>query len=244
MLDIPQGVHYDSVCVVAASIPISFYLIRSPSNTLYLRELGVDTLITVPQGNYTARSFATTLSALLTSNSPNLWTYTMSLNLTIAKYTYTVSGNGLDQPSIVLSSHLADQTGFDLVSTNTFVANTILSTDVINFVSTNTFYIHSNIVQGQSSVLQEIYSNNTVPFSYATWICPSVELYSKRMSTNVNNVYDFSVTDEHGNVIELNGQNVALTLSLYRKRDISEMFKNLLQGISKMLGIANSNSNE
>lgn len=228
-LDLPDGSNFDSVVVLSMSLPLSYYLIRSPYNTLTLKEAGVSVLITVVPGNYDARTFATALSSLLNQNSPNGWFYSILLDTTLAKYTYSVIGNLGSQPSLIFSSHLADQTGFSLHSTNPFVGGSLVSTAVLNFVSTNCLFLHSDIVEDQTSVLQEIYSNNTIPYSFIVFNCPNTDLYTKRLKTNTAGSFNFSLTDEHNIEVNLNGHEIAITLMLYKKLSMGEMLKKYLE---------------
>jgi hypothetical protein len=211
------------------SIPFTYYIIRAGNNTFTLREEGVDTVITVPRGNYEAETFATELPILLNQNSPNSWVYSMSLDMTTAKYTYSVSGNGVSQPSFILDNHLGDQTGFAISSTNTFVDNTLVSTDVINFAGPNCIFLHSDIVDDQSSVLQSLYPSNTIPFSFITKSCPNPDLYTKRLRTNASGTFTFSVTDNDNNEINLNGGEVVFELMLYKRLTIGDMFKKYME---------------
>ena len=224
-LSIPEGGQFDSVCVLSVSIPLSFYLIRSPYNTMTLQEGLTSVLITVPEGNYTARSFMTDFTLLLNDASPNGWIYSIVLDPKLAKYTYVVTGNNGVQPQFTLSNHLGDQTGFDLYSVNSFEDDSLTSSNVLNFVSTNCLYLHSNMIADKTSILQEVFSNNTVPFSFITWNCPDVDLYSKQLMSNKDHSFSFSLADEHGSVINLNGQNIQFTLLLYKKVDINAMFR-------------------
>ena len=228
-IDIPDGSNFDSVLVVDMSIPFTYYIVRAGNNFFWLREKGVDTLITVPRGNYDVESFASTLTSLLNSNSPNGWTYQMTIDMTLAKYTYTVTGNGTDQPSFVLVNHLADQTGFPTNSTNTLVGNTLLSTDVLNFAGPNVLYLHSDIVDDSSSILQGAYPSNTIPFSFITKQCPDPDLYTKKLRTNSSGVFNFSVTDGDNNEINLNGGEVVFELMLYKKLSIGDLFKKYVE---------------
>ena len=232
--DIPDGSNFDSCLVVDMSIPFTYYIVRTGNNFFTLRELGVDTVITVPRGNYDARTFATALVALLNTNSPNGWTYSITLDMTLAKYTYTVTGNGANQPSFILVNHLADQTGFATFSTNTFVASLLTSTDVLNFAGPNCLYVHSDMVDDQSSILQSLYPSNTIPFSFITKSCPDPDLYTKKLRTNNSGVFSFSVTDSDNAEIDLNGGEVVFELMLYKKLTIGDMFKKYLElGLAK-----------
>lgn len=228
-IDIPDGSNFDSALVLNMSIPLSYYLVRVLNNFFTLRELGVDTLITIPRGNYDARTFMTSLTSLLNSSSPHGWIYTMSLDTTLAKYTYSVSGNSSNQPSFILTTHLADQTGFSDSSTNTFVSDSLTSTDVLNFVSTNCLYLHSDLVDDSTSILQEVYSNNTIPYSFIVWNCVNPDLYTKRLKSNSSSTFSFSLTDVDNNEVNLNGSEIAITLMLYKKLSLSDMFRKYLE---------------
>lgn len=221
-LQIPHDAGFDRVVVLQASIPNSFYIVQNGFNTFTLREDDIDTTITVPAGNYSARVFATVVGNLLTTNSPHMWTYTMALpnqstEPSTGKFTYTVSGND-SQPSIICTVNVNEQLGFDINTTNTFVANSLVSTSVVNFASESTVFIHSDIADsGDSDVLQEIYSNNAITLSRITYLCQVPELYSKMLRTNKANIFTFSLTNEKGQLLNLNGVDMELTLCLYKR---------------------------
>jgi len=228
-IDIPDGSNFDSCLVVDISVPMSYYIIRQGQNTFTLREKDVDTTITVSRGNYDARSFAEVLISLLNKASPNHWVYSMDLDFTIAKYNYTVSGNGTDQPSFILTNHLADQTGFATYSTNLFVGNTLQSTDVLNFSGPNCVYLHSDIVDDQTSVLQCLYPSNTTPYSFITKSCSDPDLNTKKLRTTSTGIFQFSITDSENNEINLNGGEVAFELMLYKRLSIADLFRKYME---------------
>lgn len=228
-LHMNDTVKFDSVAVLQMSIPLSYYLIRSPYDTFTLIE-GVNAVsITVPNGNYNINTFKTTVIQLLNSNSPNGFVYNVTFDTTYAKYTFTVSNNFGTQPSIDINQHLGDQFGFDFGSSNDFVNNSLTSTRVVNFVSTNALFVHSNLVDDNTSVLQEVYSNNTIPYSFITWSNPNINQYSKKLKTNTDSLFNFSLCDHSGIEIDLNGQDIHLTLLVYKQDDFSEVFKKYLR---------------
>ena len=62
---------FDSVVVLQASIPISYYMVQDGYDSFILRENGVNTTITINEGNYNANTFLTTIINLLNASSPN-----------------------------------------------------------------------------------------------------------------------------------------------------------------------------
>ena len=226
-IDIPDMSGFDTVQVLQASIPLSFYLIRSPYNTFTLRELGVDTLVTIPEGNYNVNSFMNKINIFLSIASPNHWLYFTNFDSMLAKYNYVVTGNLGQQPTIILTNHLASQMGFNLNSVNTFVGNSVQSSNVVNFVSTNALFIHSDIVDDTTSILQEVYSNNTIPYSFITYQSQG-DFYAKKLKNHTSSVFSFRIADEHGNTIALNGQETLITLQLSKKLPLADMFKTFI----------------
>lgn len=231
---IPDNEKYDRVVLLQASIPVSFYLVQDGFNTFILREDGVDTTITIPPGNYSAKVFALVLAPLINAASPNGWVYTMTLpnqNLVAGtgKFTYTVTGNS-SQPSIICTENVNEQLGFIENTTNDFVANTLTSTTCINFAAESQFFIHSDIADnGDSNVLQEIYGGNTPFMSYITYQCTAPDMYSKAIHYKQSSIFNFSLQNEKRQPLNLNGVNMQLTLCLYRKDETSELIRNYIQ---------------
>lgn len=231
---IPEHEQYDRCVLLQASIPLSYYLIQDGFNVFQLQE-GASPLvkITVPRGNYSAISLQTVLTDLLNTASPNTWIYTITMpnSYTVAStgcYTFTVSGNGTTQPAFIFGTHMTEVFGFDINSINTFQSDTLV-TNVLNIIPEAGLYIHSDMVLGDSDVLQEVYSNNTIPFSMITFTCPDVEAYSKALATNTTNTFKFSLQNELHQILNLNNQNMLLTIMLYKKNNIDSIFKKYLE---------------
>lgn len=231
----PTNEHFDRVVLLQASIPSTFYLIQTGYNTFTLREGLVDTTITVVPGNYSAKVFAAHITALMTAASPNTWVYTVTLpNLnsetSTGKFTYSVTGNGGSQPSIIVPDTIDEQLGFTASTTNTFVGDTLTSTRVVNFCSESTLFIHSDIADGgETSILQELYVSNTAQLSYITYQCTTPELYSKPLQTNKSNIFRFSLTNEKNQLVDLQGNEMLLTLALYRRDDLGDYLRKYIK---------------
>ncbi len=76
----PEGFEYDHVVCLNALIPKSYYLIQDGplENIFQLDENGTTVTISVPIGSYLLPAFKTTIGTLLTNNSPNGLTYTLT----------------------------------------------------------------------------------------------------------------------------------------------------------------------
>jgi hypothetical protein len=226
-IQIPDNSGFNRVCVLQASIPASFYLVQDGYNTFTVTEGIATRTITIDAGNYNISTFPTAVLALLNTGT---FVYTMTISTRTAKFTYGVTGNSGVQPVFTFDSHLSQQFGFDKVSVNTFAGDALTSVNVVNFIPEGTIYIHSNIVSDETDVLQEIYSNNTVPFSNITYqLSTSPDTYSKRLSTTHSNTFEFAIRDEEDDELLMNGQNLLITLLLYKKDDFTSYFKRFIQ---------------
>ena len=81
------------------------------------------------------------------------------------------------------------------------------------------------MVEDASSVLQEVYSDNSTPFSNLVYNCQYAGMYSKKMQSKASGVFNFTLTDEHGLEVNLNGHDFCMTILLYRKEDLTRLFK-------------------
>ena len=240
-IQLDQTKNYDRITLMQANIPISYYTIQAGFNTFTLTENNISVLVTLPIGNYNANSFATIVGNVMSSTSPNNLTYTISypnsFNQTqTGKFTYTVNSTitpiSLTFPS---TSVINNQFGFDAGSTNTFtvgsLTSTLISTDVINFIPENTIFIHSNLVidENGTDVLQEIFSNNTQPFQNLVFLNPNPSQYSKKLASGKIQSATFSITDEYGSPIYLNGLDVVLTLLVYKQDDTNEKIQKYMK---------------
>jgi hypothetical protein len=238
-IPIPSGSSFDRVTLLQCNIPTSFYIVPASSNTFQLSETssGVNSLvtITVPPGNYNVTSFQNVLTALLNTASPNQFVYSINFpnsfnsgNTGLFTYSFT-SGLGTDSFSFILTTGIYEQLGFNANTTVSSVSKTLTSCNVVKFIPEDSLYIHSDIVNdGRTDVLQEIFYNNAVPFSNATYQCQDVAGYSKPLRTNQSNIYTFSITDENGMLMNLNGLNCVFSLILFKRDSTSDLLKMML----------------
>jgi len=221
---------YDRVVVLQASVPKTYYLIQSGRNTFGLLEGEVKTpvTVTVPEGNYSASSFATVVGALLTLASPNSLTYTITPPTSVratntGKFTFTVrtAGGGIPSSTVsfVIGEYLFEQLGFDENMTVDFdVSGNLTSANVVNFQLEDTLFIHSDICNNSNdNILQELNASNTPDFGKIEYTAYYPPMWSRAMTSNSSNKYNFSITDEDGQLMNLNGRNLVLTLLVYKE---------------------------
>lgn len=227
---------YDMCSLISAQIPVSFYILQSGYNTFTLTEGRQSIVITIPQGNYSVYSFQSTLGALLTASSPNGFTYSLLFNniftqVDTGKYTFQCS-NTVTQISFQFPANnaVSEPFGFDSGSTVYFTNGTLQSVNVVSFIPETSIYVHASFVQGATQsgftdVLACIFSSNAAPYSTINYINPQIYETAKH-TCNLGKVMTFSITDEYGNGILLNGGNTIFQILLFKSNSnpiMSEM---------------------
>jgi hypothetical protein len=229
---------FNSVCLLCASIPKSSYNMPSGYNTFTLTEKGVDTTITIPVGSYNKINLASVLSTLLTAGSVTLgnnWTYVItnpsSTQADTFKFTFTVSGNGLFQPTITMASTSPfRQLGFEPSTAYPFVANVLTSANAINLAYVLRMFIKSNICNDSNDgVLDEILSvGSFAPQSVLFYQQFNIDVNTRIFNSNLPNSWNFVLVDSYGQEIDLNGIPWAFTLVFYERNNTHEIHKNEL----------------
>lgn len=211
-------------CVLQAQIPNSHYHLRDGFNHFTLTELGGDTVITVPIGNYTRRSLKYVLSNLLTESSPNGWTYSLTIpnanEVDLGKYTFTVTGNSSNQPSFTFTDvDIAHMMGFCTTTTNAFVADVLVSTCVIKMSIVDTIYIRSDLCGGSADdIIQEVHTSG-IDFDYTTFENTNPTMFSRRLSSHHHSSYRFRLTNDRNEILDLNGLNWTITVCSFHSGD-------------------------
>lgn len=230
------------VLVLQANIPKSYYVVQNGYNTFTLSEPYASgtstTTITIPAGNYNRSNFMIVLQSQLTTLSAQGYTYTISIPNSVnsgdtGKYTFSVAGNGTYQPSFIIPNdpnNMYEMLGFVAGSTNTFVTNTLTSTNVIKLLKEDSIFIHSDIVGGVTDdVLQEIYTVDNSDFSNIVFQNFARDYYDKEIKGSKSNSFRFYLMNEGNEAINLNGLNWTMTLCVFKKDNTNEMLKQYMK---------------
>jgi hypothetical protein len=237
-INLPPNKRFTKVVVLDALIPKSYYLIDSNDCVFQLQEGGTVVDVTIPAGNYNFLSWQYVIGSVLTSASPNGWSYSCTYANTntsadTGKFIYSVTGNS-SQPSLIMvaDSSLFEQLGFDDGSTNVFTSGSLTAANVCKLQVEDSIFINSSLVIGspnQLGVLQHINVVASPNFSTVTYQCTAPDHFSKPMNTLLSSSVSFSLTDEHNQNIDLNGLPFSMTLMFYNEINIGEMIKGYLK---------------
>lgn len=230
LVNLPADEVYTHVVVLNALIPKSYYLVPVTAQIITLVEKGVNTVVTIPAGDYILSAWLLQVSTSLTAASPNTWTYkatfpNIGTTVNTGKITITVTGNGGFQPALICSTTFFEQWGFNKGSTNTFVANTLVSTNVVKLQAEDRVFLLTDMIKGTNSmcVLLSIASAPSPDFSSIQYECFAPEYYAKELRSSNINVISIAQSDESGNLLFPNGLNMTCTLLFLRFSNIYDI---------------------
>jgi len=236
-INLKKNNNFDHVAVLSCSIPKSYYLVPLGENTFVIRENGNDIMVTIPEGNYSITSFLYVLN--------NLFTGTLSHYSTsfpdsktqpqTGKLTFT-NTNNTASTFIFENNHLPEIFGFERGSSNTFTigqtSSSLVSQNVCNFNKESTIYLRSSLCSngGEDDILLELFCSSNPDYSTINFDnSGNLEEHSKKLVGGLSNIFNFTLTDEYGSRINLNGINCLITLCFYEKNNID----NLITGYIK-----------
>ena len=210
LIEIPDGFHI-YLSVVSCLIHYSFYNINSSNNVLNYSFDGV-TIYTeiIPIGNYIVNNLVTILKSNLLSG------FNVNYNSIQNKLTFTHTTNEF---MFMSSSTCLQILGFNLNSTISSISLSLTSVNCVNVYSIRTIQVNSNLITYNVNKLQK---NNycilcsipisCTPFSLIEYVNRTnfkTNLFLNRLS-NIK----IKLTDDNGNLINLNGCYYSLTLQL------------------------------
>jgi len=225
---------FDTVCLVQASIPKSFYNMPSGYNTFTLRENTTSVTVTIPPGNYNRINLQSVLATVLTSASPNGRTYTVSYppstQADTFHYTFTVNSIAITVQFIFTSISPFRQLGFD-VGTYTFTpgisSSTLESINALNLSYILRAFIKTNLVaDATDSILEEILSFGSFPSSSVVhYIQYNFDMNSRKLSPGAKNSWNFVLQDAFSQEISLEGVPWAFSVVFFQRNKTHEIHK-------------------
>ena len=209
LIEIPDGFHI-YLSVVSCLIPFSFYNINNSNNNLYYSFDGVMMYnLTIPIGNYN-------INDLVKYFKSNMVGFTTSYNQNSNKLTFTHSQNNF---MFMSNSTCLSILGFN---DNTTVISTLLSLTSINCVNVyniKTIQVNSNLITYNINKVQR---NNycilcSVPVSSQPFsLIEYINRTNFRTNLFLNRLQKIKIklTDDNGNIMDLNGCHYTMTLQL------------------------------
>jgi hypothetical protein len=228
---------FDTVCLVQASLPKSFYNMPSGYNTFTLRENATSVTVTIPRGSYNRINLQSVLAGLLTAASPNGLTYTVSYPAaTVADtfhYTFTVNSAVIAVQFIFADTSPNRQLGFE-IATYTFTvgigSSTLESVNSLNLSYILRAFIKTDLVSNATdSILEEILNFGSYPASSVVHYQQyNFDMNSRSLGLGAKTSWNFVLQDAFGQEIDLNGIPWAFSVVFYQRNKTAEIHKNEL----------------
>ena len=229
---------FDTVCLVQASLPKSFYNMPSGFNTFTLRENAASVTVTIPAGSYTRINLQSVLATRLTTASPNGLTYTVSYPVsTVADtfhYTFTVNSSVIAVQFIFSATSPYRQLGFE-IATYSFTAgvgsSTLESVNSLNLSYILRAFIKTNlVVDATDGILEEVLNFGSYPASSVVHYQQyNFDMNSRKYNKSVTNSWQFSIVDAFDQLIDLNGIPWAFSVVFYQRNTTHELHKTELK---------------
>lgn len=225
---------FDSVCIVQASLPKSFYNMPTGYNTFTLKENATSVIVTIPVGSYTRINLQSVLASVLTTASPNALLYTVSYPAsTVADtfhYTFTVNSSVIAVQFIFSATSPFRQLGFE-IETYTFTPGVGLSTlESVNSLNLSYIlraFVKTNLVSDATDgILEEVLNFGSYPSSSVVHYQQyNFDMNTRRYNRSSTNSWQFSIVDAFDQLIDLNGIPWAFSVVFYQRNKTHELQK-------------------
>jgi hypothetical protein len=213
----------------SATIPVCWYNIRDTNNSFILVEDATETTISIPTGNYNAKTFASTVEALLNTGSPNGITYTMTYNQIKNKFVY-LSNNGaiISKLKFIGENTAHIQMGFPSISETTVGTGGTFSTYQISMYDKFSIYLRSSLITGQTTYLNGGRNNivERIPVKAFNTIAnyEASPIQNKFIVGISISSIDLQLTyEDETDLVDLNGVNYQITLEFSFSNELTQI---------------------
>lgn len=234
---------FTQVVLLSALIPKSYDAISSGTNTFILSIDSTTATVTLPVGRYNARSLRLELqtalnaaAASITTSPAHGITFTVSFPSSASeaqtgKFTFSAVSNAQSYaiqfvfPSV---GRVPELCGFAQGETTTEFTTSLVSSNVINVTGESSLFVYSDICSnnGLSAELAAIFSGDADGFGFIRYNNPDPFMDAKMMvDLRQTNVFSFTLLDEDGAHVDLNGQRMVLSLLLFEPYDYPSMLR-------------------
>ena len=209
LIEIPDGFHI-YLSVVSCLIPYSFYNINNRNNVLQYSFDGITiNTLSIPIGNYNVNSLLSVLKS-------NLVAFTITYDNIKNKFTFTHPTNNF---MFMSSSTCLQILGFNNNETISSFIFSLTSVNCVNVYTIRTVQVNSNLITYNINKVQK---NNFCILCSVPITCTPFSLIEYINRTNfktnlfLNRISNIKIklTDDNGNLIDLNGCHYSLTLQL------------------------------
>lgn len=207
MLHKQKNIVFNTISVLHAEIPISWYAVND-NNNFFSSSLGN---VTLTKGNYNANSFMNMF------NSVNALGFTLSFSSSSAKFTLTHSTSDF---TIFMATTCNEILGMERLTNYVSSSKSLIFPYLANFLGITRITIKSDIIttdnidsdrNGHSAILSSIPVNNGMG---GMVLYNNVSNFKNLIDNFDMNYLDISFYDQNDNLIDFNGVHLHLTLQI------------------------------
>ena len=216
---------YNTISVLNAQIPISYYLINSTNNKLVINNISY----TLVNGNYTTTSLMSMILTLIPS------TFSMSFNTSTGKYTLTNSAGNFNINSTNTCYTIL---GFVKSTLYSSTSNSLTFPEPANLYGIHRIKIKSNILHTRNfdsnSGCGNILTTIGVSSGITSVLCyDNTTNFRNIISNDVIDNIDIQLVDENDNLLDFNSIDWYLTIQLDTIKEIEHNKEDLLTLLAK-----------
>jgi len=233
-IDFERGHEFDSIALISASIPKSYYMLDSTRDNISMafEEDSNTSSITLSSGDYNDTNLCYLLSQLLTAASPLNIDYTVTfadpdISPVTNKLVFQVSNNLGVQPIFSFSgttyNDLAQLMGFEINTPYQFVGDILFSPNIVNYNLIPHLVIKSDIARNSGDNSQDTAIIGFIPTHTTTvggvidYQMLQIDHDHKDFINHSNNSFSFAIYDDDDRLLNLNGLDWFIQVMLYRK---------------------------
>ena len=194
------------------TIPNTIFNFTTSNNTITFTQSSTTAAVSVSVGNYSASTLTTALNTAITAAGLSI---TVTFDEDNAVFKFTTSGSAFTIDSATMSRQLGLKSQLPTASGTTYTA-----TQVCDFAGATNLYVRIRNVsmnnldsRGKTSNIIASIVNNVNYGDYIFYTPPEV-LYFMINEQQMSHI-DIEITDQEGNIIDLNGATFNLTLSVH-----------------------------
>ena len=226
--------HMGLISLNSAIIPYSMYNIRSGVNNEIGYRFIADNfgeVISIPEGNYTITTLATTIVGVLNATSSLNGVYSMSFNRTTMKYTLSSTITEIYLDFFLTSKSIHIEMGYGPNDRSTAItSNGVISPNVVDVNgSIHSLFIRTNLTS-KSSIDSQTKSFSTIlgkipidnNFGSVLFFNPRDNTQKILIDTHLINIITIRITDEFNRIVDLNGLhcNLSILVDIVNRKDI------------------------
>ena len=213
-LSVPQRNAFNKASCLTCEMPKTYWMIDDDNDSFTLLEAtgGAAVSVEIPQGTYTITEFLAQMKIELDDASPNSEVYTLTID---SKTSLVRITNATGLFSLTLNESFQKYLG---MPASFGPSASYRGSNVVNLQRHDVLYVKCNqISNANDNVLVELYPSNVPYNNIIQYNAPDTYTNSVTMNDNTSQIFQFTVEDKNGNIVDFNGGKLRLIMSCWNE---------------------------